>query len=239
MPIPDLATPANQLFHTLDESPQRKSAKILNIQVQEINSSPDPKWNQSPPSFATASNSQDTGKRLTNLSAFRCPLTSLSNILPTVNEAILRNHRGSSQFFLLKVWRNICQIEDESLPVLKDIRALLSVFNTTTKRSLCLGALSSVQFSSVAQSCPILCDPMNRSTPGLPVHHQLPDFTQKIVGISNELQLIPVFESIPFCLSHLRDTHPFPFSFSAQTHLLDWSFLRKVSCQNFFLPKGK
>ena len=31
---------------------------------------------------------------------------------------------------------------------------------------------SSVQFSSVAQSCPILCDPMNRSTPGLPVHHQ-------------------------------------------------------------------
>ena len=31
------------------------------------------------------------------------------------------------------------------------------------------------QFSSVAQSCPILCDPMNRSTPGLPVHHQLPE----------------------------------------------------------------
>ena len=31
----------------------------------------------------------------------------------------------------------------------------------------------SVQFSSVAQSCPTLCDPMNRSTPGLPVHHQL------------------------------------------------------------------
>ena len=43
MPIPDLANLANQLFHTLAESPQRKSAKILNIQVQEINSSPDPK----------------------------------------------------------------------------------------------------------------------------------------------------------------------------------------------------
>ena len=38
--------------------------------------------------------------------------------------------------------------------------------------------LSSVQFSSVAQSCPTLCNPMNRSTPGLPVHHQLPEFTQ-------------------------------------------------------------
>ena len=39
----------------------------------------------------------------------------------------------------------------------------------------------SVQFSSVAQSCPTLCDPMNRSTPGLPVHHQLPEFTQTYV----------------------------------------------------------
>ena len=38
--------------------------------------------------------------------------------------------------------------------------------------------ISSVQFSSVTQSCPTLCDPMNRSTPGLPVHHQLPEFTQ-------------------------------------------------------------
>ena len=35
-----------------------------------------------------------------------------------------------------------------------------------------------LKFSSVAQSCPTLCDPMNRSTPGLPVHHQLPEFTQ-------------------------------------------------------------
>ena len=38
--------------------------------------------------------------------------------------------------------------------------------------------LASVQFSSVAQSCPTLCDTMNRSMPGLPVHHQLPEFTQ-------------------------------------------------------------
>ena len=35
-----------------------------------------------------------------------------------------------------------------------------------------------VQFSSVAQLCPTLCDPMNCSTPGLRVHHQLPEFTQ-------------------------------------------------------------
>jgi len=47
--------------------------------------------------------------------------------------------------------------------------------------SLCMSSLrhfSSAQFSSVTQSCPTLCDPMNHSTPGLPVHHQLPEFTQ-------------------------------------------------------------
>ena len=38
--------------------------------------------------------------------------------------------------------------------------------------------IHSVQFSSVAQSCAALCDPMKRSTPGLPVHHQLLEFTQ-------------------------------------------------------------
>ena len=38
--------------------------------------------------------------------------------------------------------------------------------------------ISSVQFSSVTQSCPTLWDPMNHSTPGLPVHHQLLEFTQ-------------------------------------------------------------
>ena len=48
---------------------------------------------------------------------------------------------------------------------------------------------SSVQFSSVAQSCLTLCDPMSRSTPGLPVHHQLPEFTQTCVHrVSDAIQ---------------------------------------------------
>ena len=48
---------------------------------------------------------------------------------------------------------------------------------------------SSVQFSSVAQSCLTLCDPMNHSTPGLPVHHQLPEFTQTHVHqVSDAIQ---------------------------------------------------
>ena len=45
------------------------------------------------------------------------------------------------------------------------------------------------QFSSVAQSCPTLCDPMNRSTPGLPVYHQLPEFTQTHVHWGGHLIL--------------------------------------------------
>ena len=45
------------------------------------------------------------------------------------------------------------------------------------------------QFSSVAQSCPTLFDPMNCSTPDLPVHHQLPEFTQThIHGVSDSIQ---------------------------------------------------
>ena len=47
----------------------------------------------------------------------------------------------------------------------------------------------SVQFSSVTQLCPTLCDPMNHSTPGLPVHHQLPEFTQThIHRVSDAIQ---------------------------------------------------
>ena len=51
-------------------------------------------------------------------------------------------------------------------------RLKLKIVGKTTR------SFRSVQFSSVAQSCPTLCDPMNRSMPGLPIHHQLPEFTQ-------------------------------------------------------------
>jgi len=52
-----------------------------------------------------------------------------------------------------------------------------------------LNGISSVQFSSVIQSCLTLCDPMNHSTPGLPVHHQLLEFTQtNIHRVSDAIQ---------------------------------------------------
>ena len=45
------------------------------------------------------------------------------------------------------------------------------------------------QIRSVAQSCPTLCNPMNCSTPGLPVHHQLPEFTQThVYRVSDAIQ---------------------------------------------------
>ena len=49
--------------------------------------------------------------------------------------------------------------------------------------------IASVQFSSVSQLCPTLCDPMNHSTPGLPIHHHLPEFTQTdIHQVSDAIQ---------------------------------------------------
>ena len=52
------------------------------------------------------------------------------------------------------------------------------------------------QLSLVAQLCPTICDPMNHSTPGLPVHHQLPEFTQ--TNVHQSLFLVSCYLSFPF-----------------------------------------
>ena len=75
-------------------------------------------------------------------------------------------------------------------------------------RSCCLSTLWVVvcQFSSVAQSSPTLFDPMNHITPGLPVHHQLPESTQthvhptissSVVPFSSHLKFFPASGSFP------------------------------------------
>ena len=73
---------------------------------------------------------------------------------------------------------------------------------------------SSVQFSSVAQSCLTLCDPMNCSTPGLPVHHQLLEFTQ--IHIHQVKRCHPAILSsvVPFssCPQSLPASESFPMS---------------------------
>ena len=56
-------------------------------------------------------------------------------------------------------------------------------------------AFDCVQFSSVSQLCPTLCDPMDCSTPGFPVHHQLQEFTQTHLHQVKNRQTYPTFSS--------------------------------------------
>ena len=93
------------------------------------------------------------------------------------------------------------------------------------------------QFSSVAQSCPSLFDPMNCSTPGLPVHHQLPEFTQihvlELVMPSRNLILCRPFLLLPQILpssrlfsneSTLRIRWSKYWSFSFNVNFWQWLF---------------
>ena len=63
-------------------------------------------------------------------------------------------------------------------------------------------------FSSVAQSCPTLCDPMNRSMPGLPVHHQPPELVEahvhRVGDASNHLILCRPLLFLPSIVSSIR-----------------------------------
>ena len=92
------------------------------------------------------------------------------------------------------------------------------------------------QFSSVTQSCPTLCNPMNHGTPGLPVHHHLPEFTQTHVHrVSDAIQPISpsviLFSSCP---------QSFPASGSFQMSQLFASGVQSigVSASTSVLPKN-
>ena len=94
--------------------------------------------------------------------------------------------------------------------------------------------LASVQFSSVAQSCPTLCDPMDCSTPGFPVHHQLPELL-KLMSIesvmpSNHLILCHPLLLLPSIFSSIR-----VFSNELALHIRwakFWSFSFNISPSN-------
>ena len=93
-----------------------------------------------------------------------------------------------------------------------------------------------VQFSSVAQSCPTLCDPLNRSTPGLPVHHQQPEFTQTHVHrVSDAIQPSnPLLSPSPLAPNPPQASESFPMS-----QLFPWGGQSTgVSALASFLPKN-
>ena len=86
------------------------------------------------------------------------------------------------------------------------ISSFVLFFNIPHISELCtLNSLFTI-FSSVTQLCPALCDPMDCSTPGLPVHHQLPEFTQTHVHwVNDAIQLSHTLSSPSppaFILSH-------------------------------------
>ena len=94
--------------------------------------------------------------------------------------------------------------------------------------------MSYIQFSSVAQSCPTFCNPMNCSTPGLPVHHQLPEFT-KLISIESVMPSNHLILSCP--LLFLPSTFPNIRVFSNESALLIrwpkyWSFSFNISPSN-------
>ena len=121
---------------------------------------------------------QRNGNRLCNFSKFK------------ENTAKSKSYRQLSCRVKVKWSRSV--VSDSSWPhglqptrLLRPWEVVLVLFSSLNKiETLGRGIrhslewMVSVQFSSVAQSCPTFCAPKNRSMPGLPVHHQLPEFTQ-------------------------------------------------------------
>ena len=101
-----------------------------------------------------------------------------------------RNFRITPEFCKNSLYRSVQQVPIcpfntvTALNIIKKIPRVLHVGSLLPKAGSILGVtlkewiLTSVQFGSVSQSCPTLCKPMNHSMPGLPIHHQLPEFTQ-------------------------------------------------------------
>ena len=90
---------------------------------------------------------------------------------------------------------------------------ICGVLKGLLNQNLSIKSFSSVQFGSLAQSCPTLCDPMNHSTPGLPVHHHLPEFTQThVLQVGDAIQ-----PSHP-----LSSPSPFAFNLSQHQNLFQW-----------------
>ena len=107
------------------------------------------------------------------------------NLLPRTKSQIVPVFQGKRWYKCMTQWGclKVCLQQGASEFYLKVLIQLKTDF--TANRI----SVEVLQFSSVTQSCPTLWDPMNRSTPGLPVHPQLPEFTQTHVHqVSDAIQ---------------------------------------------------
>ena len=110
-----------------------------------------------------------------------------------IGEEVLRERELGMTFLIQKkpLWPKafFTQSWPQCLPLNRSqLLAILREMKEGRNKGKAVKKLSD-QIRSVAQSCPTLCDPMNRSMPGLPVHHQLPEFTQTHVHrVSNAIQ---------------------------------------------------
>ena len=116
-------------------------------------------------------------------------------------------------------WGNTL-ISEFPIPVNRYVFCMFSILWGNTK------LFSEVQFSSVALSCPTLCDPMNHSMPGFPVYHQLPEFTQThahwVHDAINHLIFCHSLPLLPLFLPSIR-----VFSYESTLHMRwpkYWSF---------------
>ena len=101
-----------------------------------------------------------------------------------------------------------------------------------------VGMCVCAQFSSITQSCPTLCDPIHRSTPGLPVHYQLPEFAQSLLRLTSIESVMPSSHLI-LCRPLLLLPSIFPnirvFSKESVLHIRwpkYWNFSFSISSSN-------
>ena len=111
-------------------------------------------------------------------------------------------HSSQLLYLLFSLPRNVCsfsevwikcslfsKVSSRSSPLVREGGLDFSLICDPRKKKKYIYIYISVQFSSVAQSCPTLCDPMDHSTPGLSVYYQLPEFTQTHVHrVSDAIQ---------------------------------------------------
>ena len=129
------------------------------------------------PSIRVFSSDLALGIRQPKYCNFNFSISPSSEFLPlNVPPELAKKQKGQS-------WKRISQSYNANVP------PSTSLMPRKSHQPMINSAKVTPQFSSVVQLCPTLCDPMNCSTPGLPVHHQFPEFTQTHVRrVSDAIQ---------------------------------------------------